>query len=316
MPVYIIKDDKGNTLLSHRESLTPFTEPLIPNDAVAENHNSKQPKAKQVKEKPQTRGPMTRSKSRQFAILSTINHVDETAGANAEEADEEIIDESQQGENANDADEQSQTESEEDTDGEEAPSEDGEEFHDTQDEDEECYREPDAAASDGSSTPDERGPGAPATPPDEFEEEVEVENLFLQAPTANADESDLSGAQSGYRTAESSLRETTPKSALKELFGQVPVPQSVIAAAHASGSTFGDASIVTTPGRDDVFSPTLIIYSPSGESEGSMLNRSGRKAPRNSTATSFEDDRESPISTSATRRGSRERRPTNRWSDQ
>ena len=352
LPVYKIEDHKGNTLLTHRESLTEFYQPML-DETQPTTTATEQPKTAKAKtaesEKPND-GPATRTRSKLRAILSMLEQdepekrVTSRNGSESEKSsqEEDGSDDDGYGHNGDDGIENagghSETESEpdesepeteperdseEDTEQDEPPSDDGEVFHDTQDE-EDDYSGPNSAAagSDASSGPGERGPRAPATPPSEPGEEIVIDNLLLQPPTANADESEISGAQSGYRTAESSLRETTPKSALKELFGQVPVPHSIIAAEHASGSTFGDASttsmtsftsgstfgeasITTTPGRDEVFSPTMIALSPPGDSENSMLDQGGRRAPRNSTATSTEDNRESLTGTTATRNETR-----------
>jgi len=211
---------------------------------------TEQPKTAKAKtaesEKPND-GPATRTRSKLRAILSMLEQdepekrVTSRNGSESEKSsqEEDGSDDDGYGHNGDDGIENagghSETESEpdesepeteperdseEDTEQDEPPSDDGEVFHDTQDE-EDDYSGPNSAAagSDASSGPGERGPRAPVTPPSEPGEEIVIDNLLLQPPTANADESGISSAQSGYRTAESSLRETTPKSALKELFG-------------------------------------------------------------------------------------------------
>ena len=79
LPVYVIKDNKGNTLLSHREDLSPFLKPLIP------MHSSEQEKAEGEEETPveqpkparkrrvkrpvpETDGPASRTRSKRLPI--------------------------------------------------------------------------------------------------------------------------------------------------------------------------------------------------------------------------------------------------------
>ena len=82
LPVYIIKDTQGNTLFSHREDLTPFLEPLIPNHPEPKRgEEAKRPEKepKPVKErrakKPakETEGPASRTRSKCIPIISCIN---------------------------------------------------------------------------------------------------------------------------------------------------------------------------------------------------------------------------------------------------
>ena len=70
LPVYIIKDDKQNTLFSHRQQLTPFTEPILKTQPETELEKAPEPKSRQKEEV--TDGPASRTRSRRKQILSLV----------------------------------------------------------------------------------------------------------------------------------------------------------------------------------------------------------------------------------------------------
>ena len=172
LPVYVVKDNQGNTLVTHRESLTPFQEPMIPNEPTEVADGAKQPKKEaKAKKTPQNEGPMTRSRSKRYAILSTIAGEQEKAevpnhdgprsgGANPIQGDDDDADDGGDGDDEGNAE--------------------GEAGHRVIPHATVCNRGPDTAGSDVSSDADDCGAGAPATPPDELDEEGEAQARMVQ----------------------------------------------------------------------------------------------------------------------------------------
>ena len=335
LPVYVVKDDRGNVLYTHRETLTPFLQPRLEEATTREGTPSNQPRLeeapaqKETGTKPKKRvatqeratdGPASRTRSRKRAILSTIAHDEPETAVTSRDDTEEDESGSESGDDGDDdagghnGSEDEETtpsssggEEESEPEKERPDSEDDiDVFHDTLEEDrEDLYREPGAAADYSSSEETEgyRGPGPPGERPVEGTSAGEgARREPLEVSQAN--ESDVSGAQSAYRTAESSLLDVayrtaessiredagetpaepypqgkSPKTPLFDLFGQNTVPRSLIAKEHSSGSTFAEAAVATTMGRDDVFSPISVD--------------SGREAPCNTPSSAANSDRES-----------------------
>ena len=74
LPVYIVRDEQGNTLFSHRNNLFPFQEPLVQPCQKAEAPAEKPVEAGSVKPKPKTspEGPATRTRSKTTFMLSLV----------------------------------------------------------------------------------------------------------------------------------------------------------------------------------------------------------------------------------------------------
>ena len=406
LPVYVIKDNKGNTLYTHRENLTEYREPVLQIQPkatpIAAEPGQKRDAQRKKPTKPVEDGPASRTRSRTMTILTIAADSESEEDENPGNEDEGTrrpneapvippIVQGQLGDDSGDREAPNDRGARDELNDEgthtstlppnptsvpggnncRSPSELGEPgetvdviyeepdiFHDTREDEEELFQEPEGGnprmvprMDRPAREPEAAGPGyelfsrgvgglrgAEAVASSDEDSEAEGQpssgRRHLQVPAP--DESDLSGAHSAYRTAESSLREASPPLTIRGLFGEEPIPRVVLAAdsLRSSGSTFAEASgstqsrgeawsptatIGSTPGRDEVFSPT--------GSERSAGNSSATMAPPNTPETNARVNRESLTGAIVEvveqrpgeeniRRTSRNSRPTKRYQPQ
>ena len=284
LPVYVVKDQRGNTLLSHRESLTPFEEPLIPNEAERTPETAER-KGKDAPSKKASRGegPVTRSRSRRDATLSTIaTRREPTESAKSDTPIEPTInsitpvvndaedrdDAGVANDEAKDNDEGAMYDcvqvgidagqfSQMTSSGESSP-----EFH-------EAVERPADFLYLVIDPNNDEGVGSRV---EEFHDPVEpkievpfiMDNVLMRLPQGDEDEDDPvpvpylfqeqpeESAATSFRTAESS-----PRSSFRNMVGGDVIPAETIMAEHPSGSTFADLTRASMSSGDDVFSPPL-----------------------------------------------------------